>query len=298
VSTREDREARRIVPRRGGGLKVKIVGLNNQGARNDLYHTLTRASWLSLVGLAFVGYVLVNALFACLYLLGGDCITNMRPGSFIDAFAFSVQTLATIGYGVMAPSTLYGHAIVALEALCGVMAFAVITGIVFAKFSRPTARVLFSDIACIGSHEGQPVLMFRMANARTKSRIVEAQVHVTYTREETTREGVFMRRFYDLKLIREATPIFALSWTAMHVIDSTSPLFGETPATLCDKNAEIVVSFTGLDEHLSQPTHGRHSYIADEIAFGTRFVDVISVAPDGTRVFDFRRFHDVVAAAS
>lgn len=283
-----------MVPRGGVPLKVEILGLPETAVRNDLYHTLTRASWLSLVGVAFACYLVVNALFAGLYLLGGDCITNMRPGNFVDAFAFSVQTLATIGYGVMAPTTLYAHVLVAFEALCGVLSFAVITGIVFAKFSRPTARVLFSNVACIGLHEGQPALMFRMANARTKSRIVEAQVHVTYTREETTREGVFMRRFYDLKLTREATPIFAFTWTAMHIIDESSPLYGETLETLRAKNAEVVVSFTGLDEHLSQPTHGRHSYIADEIMFDSRFVDVITISPQGTRVFDFHRFHDVV----
>ncbi len=292
--TREQREQRRIVPRKGAGLQVKVVGLDGKGARGDLYHSLTRLPWSALVGLALLGYLTVNAAFACLYLLGGACISNMAPGSFVDAFAFSVQTLATIGYGVMAPITLYAHVVVAFEALCGVLAFAVITGIVFAKFSRPTARVLFSDVACIGRHEGQRALMFRMANERTKSRIVEAQVHVTYTREETTLEGIFMRRFYDLKLVREATPIFALSWTAIHIIDETSPLFGETLYSLCQLNAEVVVSFTGLDEHLSQPTHGRHSYIADELRYDARFADVINVSPDGTRVFDFRHFHEVL----
>ncbi len=291
---RAQRETRRIVGRGGVALRVKALGLETPWARKDFYHALTRAPWSVLVGLAFVGYVGLNTLFAGLYLLGGDCISNMGPSRFVDAFAFSVQTLATIGYGVMAPVTLYAHVIVALEALCGVLAFAVITGIVFAKFSRPTARVLFSRVACIGRHDGQRALTFRMANERTKSRIVEAQVHVTYTREETTAEGIFMRRFYDLKLVRESTPIFALSWTAIHVIDATSPLCNETTESLCLSNAEVVVSFTGLDEHLSQPTHGRYSYIADELRFDARFVDVIQVAPDGTRVFDFRRFHDVV----
>jgi inward rectifier potassium channel len=294
ATTLEQREARRIVRRRGEPMRVKFVGLQRQGVHNDMYHSLTRAPWSLLVGFAFLGYLTVNALFACLYLLGGECISNMRPGSFVDAFAFSVQTLATIGYGVMAPATLYAHIVVALEALCGVLAFAVITGIVFAKFSRPTARVLFSDVACIGVHDGKTSLMFRMANERTRSRIVEAQVHVTLTREEVTKEGVTMRRFYDLKLARDTTPIFALSWTAFHVIDETSLLFGETPESLRDKAVELVVSFTGLDEHLSQPTHGRHSYIADEIQFDTRFADLISIEPDGTRVFDLRRFHEVL----
>lgn len=293
-TTREHREARRIIPREGSGLKITILGWQGRGARNDLYHSLTRMPWSVLVALAFLGYLTVNAFFACLYLLGGDCVTNMRPGNFVDAFAFSVQTLATIGYGVMAPHTLYAHVLVAFEALCGVMSFAVITGIVFAKFSRPTARVMFSNVACIGVHDGKRTLMFRMVNERTTSRIVEAQVHLTFTREETTLEGVSMRRFYDMKLVRETTPIFALSWTALHVIDETSPLFNQTPETLRDKSVEIVVSFSGLDEHLSQPTHGRHSYIADEILFDQRFADMISFSPEDGRIFDFRRFHEVL----
>lgn len=297
-TTRREREARRIIPRHGDPLQVEIIGFRTASALNDLYHVLTRLPWWLLFVIAVVGYVFVNALFASLYVLGGDCINSARPGSFVDAFFFSVQTLATIGYGVLAPTTLYAHLVVAIEALCGVLSFAVITGIVFAKFSRPTAHVVFSDVACIGRHNGQRTLLFRMANERTRSRVVEAKVNVTFTREEQTAEGVTMRRFYDMKLVRDSTPIFALSWTAMHVIDATSPLFGETLESLCDCSAEVVVSFNGLDEHLSQPTHGRHSYIADELRFDHRFVDIMSFNNEGRRIFDFRHFHEVVAEAA
>lgn len=297
-TTRQQREARRIIPRHGKPLQVEIVGFRSASIANDLYHVLTRLPWWALFAIAVVAYVGVNALFAGLYLLGGDCINSPVPGRFTDAFFFSVQTLATIGYGVLAPTTLYAHAVVAAEALCGVLSFALITGIVFAKFSRPTAHVVFSDVACIGPHEGKRTLMFRMANERTRSRVVEAKVNVTFTREERTAEGVPMRRFYDLKLVRDSTPIFALSWTAMHVIDQASPLFGETLESLCDCSAEVVVSFSGLDEHLSQPTHGRHSYIADELRFDHRFVDVMSFNSHGRRVFDFRHFDKVVADAA
>lgn len=294
LDDRERRERRRIVSRAGDGLPVAVLGRAHGVVRGDAYHAFTRMSWSTLVPLAVVGYLVLNLAFAGLYLLGGPCISNTTPGSFVDAFAFSVQTLATIGYGVMAPITMYAHVLVAIEALCGVLSFALITGVVFAKFSRPTAQVVFSDVACIGMHDGRRVLMFRMANERKNSRIVEARVNVTYTREETTREGVLMRRFYDMKLVRESTPIFALSWTAMHVIDETSPLFGETFESLARRYVEIVVSFTGLDEHLSQPVHGRHSYIVDELRFGARFADVLRFASDGSRVFDLHRLHDVV----
>ena len=294
ISEREKRERRRIVSRTGIGPRVTVLGLPHDSLRGDVYHTFTQMPWTTLVGLAVIGYLSLNVGFACLYLLGGACVSNMKPGSFVDAFAFSVQTLATIGYGVMAPVTMYAHVLVAIEALCGVLSFAMITGVVFAKFSRPTARVLFSDVACVGFHDGRRVLMFRMANERTHSRIVEARVGVTFTSEAMSKEGVSMRRFYDMKLVRESTPIFALSWTAMHVIDETSPIYGETWESLCHAHAEIVVSFSGLDEHLSQPIHGRHSYIGDEIRFDARFADVISFEPDGGRVFDLRHFHETV----
>lgn len=291
----ESMELRRIVPRSGSAYPIRILGGNRERLWADAYHGLTRMSWTRLFGLAVVIYAALNVGFAGLYLLGGDCISNADRGSFVDALSFSVQTLATIGYGVMAPKTTWAHVLVAIEALCGVLSFAMITGIVFAKFSRPTARVLFTDVACIGPYDGRRVLMFRMANERAGSRIVEARVRVTLTRDETTSEGVFMRRFYDLGLVREWTPIFALSWTAMHVIDETSPLFGFDREALCRNHAEIVVSFSGLDEHLSQPVHGRHSYVATEIRFGARFTDVMSFDADGFRVFDLDRFHETLS---
>ncbi len=166
IHERSLRERRRIVSRKGIEPRVTVLGLEHDGLRGDVFHTFTQMSFARLIGFAVIGYLALNVGFACLYLLGGACISNMTPGSFVDAFAFSVQTLATIGYGVMAPITMYAHVLVAVEALCGVLSFAMITGVVFAKFSRPTARVLFSDVACVGSYDGRRVLMFRMANER------------------------------------------------------------------------------------------------------------------------------------
>ena len=224
---------------------------------------------------------------------GGDSIANARPGSFADAFFFSVQTMASIGYGAMYPKTDYANMVVAIEALVGLMSLAMATGLMFARFSRPTAKVLFSKIAVIVPYNGKPTLMFRTANER-HNQIFEAEMHVSLVRDEASIEGVVMRRFYDLKLVRKQTPIFALTWTGMHIIDETSPLYGETAETLHHSNIEIIVILTGMDETVAQTIHTRHSYLADEIHWNHRFVDILVTMPDGKRLIDYTRFHDVV----
>ncbi len=263
----------------------------------DLYHALLDGSWRRLAFCTLALYLGVNAVFAALYVAGGDVLENARAGSFEDAFFFSVQTMATIGYGKMAPRGMYANAIVALEALVGLLGFAMVTGIVFAKFARPTARVLWSKVAVVAPRDGVPSLMFRMANAR-KNQIVEAQLRLVLARSEKTLEGERVRRFYDLELSRSQTAIFALSWTAIHPITPKSPLHGETAASLAENRVEIIASLVGIDETFAQTVHARHSYLPDEIAFGARFVDVISDTPDGTRRIDYTQFHEIVPPAA
>jgi inward rectifier potassium channel len=259
--------------------------------RGDLYHYLLTASWPVLVAFIVCLFAAANLAFAAGYYFGGG-IENARPGSFFDAFFFSVQTMATIGYGRMAPVSLLSNVLVSLEALFGLMGLALVTGIVFAKFSRPTARVRFSKNAIIAPHEGVPSLMFRMANLRG-NRIVEAQIHAGVALQETTLEGIQMRRFYDLALVRDRNPLFALSWTAIHPIVDGSPLFGETRESMAQCAAEIVVSVTGLDETFSQTVHARYSYRTSEIVWDAQFADILSAGPDGTRTIDYSRFDDL-----
>lgn len=260
---------------------------------DDLYHSLLVISWGWLLLLLGLSYLAANALFAIAYLLGGDCIANAEPGSFADAFFFSVQTMASIGYGAMHPTTVYANVLVVLESMVGLLGIAIATGLMFARFSRPTAQVMFSNVAIITEQNGVPTLMLRAGNQR-RNQILEAQLWITLVRNETTAEGDYMRRFYDLELVRRQTPIFALTWTAMHPIDPASPLYGATPETLQRDEIEIVVILTGLDETLSQTIHARYSYIADEVLWNVRFADVLSRAADGQRIVDYTRFHDVV----
>lgn len=274
--------------------RLNIVGMGKWYSYwRDPYHLMLTLPWSGFLALTVLGYVVANALFALAYLAGGDGIENARPGNFLDAFFFSVQTMASIGYGVMHPRTVYANVLVTIEALTGLMGLAVGTGLMFARFSRPTARVIFSRVAVITSYEGVPTLMFRAANQR-RNQILEAQMRVGLGRDEVSVEGQSMRRVYDLNLIRSQNPLFSLSWTAMHRIDEQSPLYGVTPESLDKAEASLVVTLSGLDETVSQPIHARHTYICRDILWNMRFVDIISKTKDGNRFVDYSRFHDVV----
>ena len=283
-------------------LKVRILKqdgrLNIEGQNRwysywrDPYHLLLTLPWPWFLGLVSLGYVVSNALFAVAYLIGGDGIANARPGNFFDAFFFSIQTMASIGYGAMYPKSDYANTLVAIESLVGLMVLAMGTGLAFARFSRPTARVVFSRVAVIAPFDGVPTLMFRVANKR-RNQILEAQLRLSLVRDEINAEGQFIRRFYELKLVRSQNPIFILTWLAMHPIDENSPLYGATPEMLATAETMLIVTLTGIDETVSQTIHDRHSYIAPEILWNHRFVDIISRKPDGQRFVDYSHFHNV-----
>jgi len=280
-----------IVKRDG---RLNIVGMGAWPSYwRDPYHLMLTIPWSGFLALAALGYVVANALFALAYLAGGDGIENARPGSFFDAFFFSVQTMASIGYGAMHPRTAYANVVVTIESLTGLMGLAMGTGLMFARFSQPTARVIFSSVAVITPYEGVPTLMFRAANQR-RNQILEAQMRVRLMRDEVSAEGQFMRRVYDLNLVRNQNPMFSLSWTAMHPIDEQSPFYGATPESLDEAETSLVVTLSGLDETVSQTIYARHTYVSREILWNMRFVDIISKTKEGNRFVDYSRFHDVV----
>ncbi len=260
---------------------------------SDFYHTLMQASWPVTFGFILAALVVVNVLYALVYMVLGNGVEGVRAGNFEDCFFFSVQTLATIGYGKMVPVTRAAHLVVTLEAFTGVIVTAVTTGILFAKFSRPTARVLFSKVAVITSYDGKPTLMFRIANERA-NRIVQASVRVSILRFITTSEGHQLRRLVDLKLHRSDSAMFAITWSVFHTIDEASPLFGATPESLAKERFALVVTLVGLDETLAQTVHARNSWDHEQILFDRRFVDVLSENEDGSRTMDLTKFHDTV----
>jgi len=272
--------------------RTRAIGLARPWL-GDLYHFALRLPWWRFLLAGIALYLAANALFALLYLARPGSIANARPGSFADAFFFSVQTIATLGYGVMAPATFYANLIVTVETGAGLMLLALATGLVFARFSRPTARILFSRVAVVGPYNQAPTLSFRLANQR-KNQIVEAEVAAILLRDERTAEGTVIRRLYDLKLGRTRTPVFALTFSVMHEIDPESPLYGATAASLEAQNAELVVTASGIDETIAQRVYARTSYLPQEIRWHHRFVDVIGWTDDGCRVIDYRRFHDTL----
>lgn len=259
----------------------------------DPYHLLLTISWSRFILLNVLAYGVLNALFALAYLAVDNSIANTQAGSFWDAFFFSVQTLASIGYGAMYPQTVYANAIVTVEAFFGLFGFAAIAGVVFARFSQSTARTIFSRNAVVTPYNGIPTLMFRTANQRG-NQIVDAQMRAYLLRNEISLEGQFMRRMYPLRLLRSETPSFALTWTAIHPIDADSPLQGQTAESLVQLKAQIVVSLSGIDETVAQAVHARHLYQAQEILWDYRLVDIIHETKCGEHYIDFNHFHDVV----
>jgi inward rectifier potassium channel len=260
----------------------------------DLYHKVLSMPWWRFFAYTAGAWVGINLIFAVVYAAAPGSVSGARPGDLEDAFYFSVQTLATIGYGAMAPATRFGHLVVVVEALVGTLGVAIVTGVTFAKFARPTARILFAAKAVVHLRDGVPHLLFRLANWRGNM-VVEGQLRVLLLVLQKTREGDVIRMPLELPLVRDRTALFALTWTPMHRIDASSPFHGgETGlAQLREQQAEIFLAFTGVDETIGQQIHARYRYKLDDVVYNARFTDVLTLEPDGTRVIDYGPFHDV-----
>lgn len=272
-------------------IRTPVSGDEGDRLFTDFYHHLLTSSWPALLLQIVIAFVVMNFIFAFGYYLNGG-IENARPDRFSDYFFFSVETIATIGYGKMSPVTMFSEILMSFEAVCGLINFALITGLIFAKFSRPTARVRFSRMAVISKRDGIPSLMFRMANVRS-SQIVDAQVHLAFSRDERTREGEYVRRFYDLDLTRYRNAIFAYSWTAVHQIQPGSPFYGVTSDEILKADANLTVSLTGFDEVFSQSVYARYTYKAQDIIWGARLADIIDETAEPGSRFDFAKFDQV-----
>ena len=276
------------------GLKTRLTHWVAAGRDilGDLYHALFTMGWPAFIFGIGIVFVLANGGFALAYLAQPGAVVHARPGSFADAFFFSVQTMATIGYGIMYPGTFYANVLMSLETLIGLFGVAFATGLAFARFSRPRARIRFSETAVVSLYHGVPTLMFRVANQRG-NQILEARVQVTLLRNEHSPEGQTMRRFRDLVLLRDSTPSFSYSWTVMHPITGNSPLSGTSRAALQAEDAELVVTMAGLDETLAQTIHARHVYRPAAIHWGHRLRDVLSKDAHGRYLIDYGHFDDI-----
>jgi len=278
--------------RGSGDIRVKPIGIRRWHP-SDIYNQLIKLSWPGLAASFVLLFLAFNLLFAGLYSLdpAGLGGTRINAPAFWRAFFFSVDTVATIGYGNNYPLSVFANVLVVIEITCGILFFALVTGIAFARFSRPTARVLFSNVAVICEFGGAPTLMFRAANQR-HNLVFEARAAVSLVKDELVDKATF-RWFRDLTLERSSTPVFMLTWTIMHRIGSDSPLAPYLRDAQLPPDVEILVVLSGTDEGSGQTIHARWSYRPDDIRWNAQFEDIISVAPDGTRTIDYRRFHAV-----
>jgi inward rectifier potassium channel len=259
----------------------------------DIYHFILTLSWPQFAGLVLGIYVFINLCFAMLYLLGGRCIAGLVPGSFSDVFFFSVETLATVGYGHAYPDTLYGHCVATLEIMVGLFGLAVMTGLIFVRFSRPTARIKFSEVAVVAPFNGFPTLMIRLANLRHHA-MVEAEFRLLLGRSELTREGEDVRRFYPLRLQFDHLINFPAALTLRHVIDETSPLFGLTPQDFKLADSRMLASVVCVDPVIQAPIQSQTEYLCEQIAWNRRFAEIYSEDSIGRYTVDYSKFHDTI----
>src|SRR6202521_3771380 len=264
-----------------GNREIITQGLNS-GFWNDLYHRSMSVSWPVFFASAALVFIALNGTFALVFLLGHEPIANVPTGSFMDLFYFSIETLATVGYGDMHPQTHFGHAVATVEIFTGMSFLAVMTGLIFARFSRPRARLVFAHNPVVNRHEGQPTVIIRVANARANM-ISDAAAQLWLVRTERSAEGATFRRFHRLALHRQENPMFILSWTLLHTIEPSSPLFGQSAEDLADSESTLVVILSGLDENAVQELRARRNYDSSLIRWGYRYADILKADDAGDR---------------
>ena len=256
----------------------------------DPYHLAVTLSWPQFMAGLFCLYLFVNLIFAALYSVVPGSVANARPGSLADAFFFSFETLATVGYGEMYPASLYGHVVACAEIVSGLAFTAIMTGLVFVRFSRPRAKFLIADQLVVCQHNSTPTLMVRVGNGRLTP-LGEAQARLNVLLREISREGMAVRRVQELKLLRSRLPIFPLTWTLMHVMDEQSPLHGMSSEDMIEGDTNLFLSVEARDPSLAAIVHEIRTFGPHDVVFGMRYVDVISTEPDGTPLADMTKLN-------
>lgn len=275
-------------------IRNSTVEVSSQGGL-DVYHSVVYMGWLAYLSLFACAFLVVNVVFGVLYFVGDSAIGGLQDNSYQEYFFFSVQTLATIGYGSKFPQTLYADILVTLEAMTGLLGLGLFTGIAFARLSIPRSRIIFSKVAVIAPFEGVPTLMFRVSNERN-NRVIGAEVELTLFLRTTTLEGQSLRRIYDLPLLRKSTPMLSLTWLIFHPIVPASPLFGHTAESLAELDLALVATIKGLDETISQTVHANQAYDSEAIKWNHRFKDMFTENPKtGHAMIDLNQISEVLA---
>ena len=271
---------------------MSLPQLELEKVTKDPYHRIMTLSWSRFFVYSTIIYIFVNIFFAGLYMLQPGGITNVDPNSFWDHFNFSVQTISTIGYGHTYPISNYAHFVVFIEVFVGVLNLALATGIFFAKVSLPSAKIIFSQKALITNYDQKKSFLLRVANTRS-NQIIDAKVYITLMRKEKTLEGIDMRRFYDMKVVRKHSPLFSFSWTVIHTIDEASPLFGASAEDLINSETEFIVTLMGIDGTYSQTIYDKYFYSASDVHWGGQFADILHTNAKGVTEINYRDFHKI-----
>ncbi len=280
---------------RDGTFNVSRVGLPLLQTLN-LYQTLLTTAWWKFILVFVLSYIGICLIFTLFYVLcGTDALIGFNAdtlgGRFEQAFFFSVHTITTIGYGHIAPRGLLANILVMAEAFIGVSGFAIAAALMFARFSRPSAKIHFSEKAVVGPHHDRTSFMFRIANgARNELLEVEVRILLSMTQEV---DGIRVRSFYELELERQKVAFFPLDWTVVHPIDENSPLHGVTPVAFSKREAEFLVLVNAIDDSFHQIVHARTSYRWDEVVWGAKFKDMYRHKGKGQISIDLRRIHDI-----
>ena len=258
----------------------------------DPYHLAITLTWPQFLVALLILYLLVNFVFAVLYWAAPGSVANAQPHSFADSLFFSIETLATVGYGEMYPATPYGRVVAATEIVCGLAFTAILTGLTFVRFSRPRAKFVFASNPVVAMHHGKPTLMVRVGNGRAAV-LADAAAKLNVLLLETTAEGKHFRHAQELRLLRAHIPVFPLHWTLMHVLDEQSPLHGYDATRVIDADARVFVILEARDPTLATVVHDLRSYAPEDIRFGMRYGEVVTTAEDGTPVADLARIGEL-----
>ena len=270
---------------------IKFHKLNTKAWQwRDAYHWLLTLTWPQFSGFVLAMYLGINLLFSICYYLRPHCLAGTTSQSWADCFFFSVETLATVGYGHMYPETFFGHMVATLEIMVGMFGMAIITGLIFIRFSRPIARIVFSKNLVLAPFDGQPALMFRVANLREQA-MAEAEFRIMLIRDEPTKEGEHFRRFYPLTLQFDRLISFPAIITIRHIIDERSPLRGLTLADMERDDSRFSASIVCIDTVIPAPVQSHYAYTWRDIRVNHRFVEVYRVIDDNALTVDYGLIH-------
>jgi inward rectifier potassium channel len=275
------------------GREIKTIG-GETAFWSDIYHRAMTASLAALLLSAVAIYLGGNLFFAGLYWLGDGSVANVAEPRFLNLFFFAIEAFTTVGFGEMHPANSWGHSVYTLQGFVALIETAALTGLIFARFSRPRARIVFAANPVIAKHDGKTHLMLRIANARHNF-VADASAQLWLTRIEYSKEGQRFRRFHELKLGRQQNPAFVLSWTLFHVIDTTSKLHGLSAEDYAKADFQFIVTLRGIDESSAQELHDRKLYSHEQVLWGRRYSDILTTDESGLVTLDYRQFNESVA---